>query len=576
MSRSPDRGPPGRGARPPAPPPTPLGSFDLDRRRFLLGALAGAGALAIGACAPGSSGSSGGRPTLRLHQGAFGFPSPFACNAGPGYNQMSLVYDSLLWRDGTGQLLPWLARSFTVSDDRLTYSFELREGVRWSDGRPLTAEDVRFTFEYYADQRALPPPVTVQPPQGIARVTATGTTVTIVLEAPDVRFADQVAGALPIIPAHVWASITEPTEALDPKVAIGSGAYRLASYAGDGDPLLFVARDDYMLGRPFVRRVECNGINDEARFSAMLADRIDAASGTGLRPNEIARFTDDPAFGTITQRAASTTCLYWNLVRGGVLADPAFRRACALAIDRRDLVVQLAGGNGTPGNPGFLGPDNPFYTPVPQYDFDPAGAGALLDAAGYRRGPTGGRQGPNGAPLSLELLAGTTDAPVADLVADALRKLGVDIRPRRVEIGPQLFGTKLTNGYDLALLPYPGPSAGGPNADPDILRQLFSSTAPPSLTGASGYRNLAFDALAEKQRITFDEAERKAVVAEMQKTLANDLPVLSLYYPETVLLFRKGVLDDWYFTPGQFPTSENNKQLFITGQKAGSEIREPR
>ncbi|MGI9051188.1 MAG: hypothetical protein ACR2HQ_00815, partial [Ilumatobacteraceae bacterium] len=128
-------------------------------------------------------------------------------------------------------------------------------------------------------------------------------------------------------------------------------------------------------------------------------------------------------------------------------------------------------------------------------------------------------------------------------------------------------------GYDMALLIYPGPSAGGPNADPDLLRQLFSSMSPPSLTGASGYVNPRFDELAERQRVTFDDAERAELVTEMQEILAEDVPVLPLYYPETVLLFRNEVLDEWYFTPGQFPTSSNNKQLFITGLRTGSTIR---
>lgn len=158
----------------------------------------------------------------------------------------------------------------------------------------------------------------------------------------------------------------------------------------------------------------------------------------------------------------------------------------------------------------------------------------------------------------------------------ALRRVGVELRPKPVEIGPQLFGTKLFGSYDLAVLGYPGPSASGPNGDPDVLRQVFSSTLPPSLTGASGYANPEFDRLAEEQRSTFDENQRRGLVGRMQRILAEDLPIVPLFYPETVLLFRKNVLDEWYFTPGQYPTSESNKQLFITGRKTGTEIRPPR
>ena len=551
-----------------------ISPFTLDRRRFLLAVAGGIGALAAGACAGspgGESRSSTGRPTLRLQQGALGFPSPFASNGGPGYNQMSLLYDTLLWKDGSGELLPWLARSYRSSDDHLTHTFELRDGLAWSDGRPLTAQDVAFTFEYYKKLETLPPPVIIQPPQGIERVTANGRGVEIVLAKPSVTFPEQVAGALPIVPQHVWSGIEDPTEALDKKLLVGSGAYSLESYAGDGDPLLYTARDDYHLGTPFVKRIEWNAVEDG--FAGMLSGAIDATSGSGLRPDTLAPFARNPAFGMITQQAATTTCLYWNLTKGGALDDPAFRRACALGIDRKDLVTRLAGGSGQPGNPGFLGPDNPFFTAVPQHDFDPAGANRLLDGAGYAPGPDGLRQAPGGAALSCELLASTEAAPLTELLRNALRPIGVELRPKLVTIGPQLFGTKLIGGFDMALLPYPGPSPSGPNGDPDVLRQLFASSSPPSLTGASGYANERFDDLAEKQRATFDRAERQAMVAEMQKILAEDLPVLSLFYPETVLLFRKSVLDQWYFTPGQFPTSENNKQYFITGRKSGTKIR---
>lgn len=544
--------------------------IELDRRRLVLGALAGVGSLALGACrGSGSRRATSGR-TVRLPYGAFGFPSPFAANGGIGYNQMSLLYDTLLWKDATGRLLPWLASSTTTSPDRLTHAFELRDGVTWSDGRPVTPADVVFTFDYFAKQ-ILPPPITIQGPQGIAKVVATGPrTVEVTLQEPDVTFTEQVAGSLPIVPEHVWSPRRRAAEEQDLEVLVGSGAYRLETYRGDGGALSYAAKPDYFLGRPFVRRIQSAQVDDE--LAGLLAGATDVARGVGVRPEILARFTGDPRFGLVAQQGASARALYFNLTRGA-LGDPKLRRACALAIDRTDLVRRLAFGNGRPGNPGFLGPDNPFRTEVPQHDLDVAGAAALLDGAGYRVGSGGVRQGPGG-PLSFELLVGTTDAPLAEILVADLGRVGVELRPKPVEIGPQLFGAKMFGGYDMAVLSYPGPSAGGPNGDPDVLRQLFSSASPPSLTSATGYANPAFDELAEQQRSAFDETERKALVGRMQGILAEDLPVLVLFYPETVLLFRKEVLDEWYFTPGQFPTSEHNKQLFITGRKTGTEIRQ--
>ena len=555
--------------------------FSLDRRQFLLAALGGAGALALGACSSadssGKAGGSASRPTLRLAHGALGFPSPFASNGGPGYNQMILLYDTLLWKDGSGELLPWLAKSYKVSEDRLTHTFELREGVKFNDGRPLTADDVVFTFEYYAKNDPLSPPVIIQPPKGIAKVAKTGAnTVEFTLDKPRITFAEQVAGAVPIIPKHVWEPIRDLAGSLDPKVhLVGSGPYRLESYNDDGGPLLYTARDDYFLGAPYVKRIEMNNIG-ESQFSAMLSGGNDVARGFGLRDDILAPFKSNPAFGMITEVGSFVTAqLYWNLGKGGALADPRFRQACVMAIDRKDLVSRLAAGKGEPGNPGFLGPQNPFRVPVRQYDFDVAGANALLDGAGYRMGSNGIRQGPDGKPLSFELRYDNVDAvPLSEIVIPALKRIGVDPRAKPALIGPELFGPKLFGGHEMAILPYPGPAPGGPNADPDVLREMFSSRGPAvSLTAANKYVNPTFDDLADKQLSTFDEAERRAIVTRMQQIIADDIPLIPLYYPESALIFRKSVLDQWYFTPGQFPTSDDNKQLFITGRKSGTKIR---
>jgi peptide/nickel transport system substrate-binding protein len=545
----------------------------MDRRRFLGLSLGAAGALAVGACAGVSKGSGASVRTVRLPQGATGFPTPFASNADIGYNQMSLLYDTLLWKDGSGTPMPWLAETMESSADHLTYTFKVRDGLKWSDGRPLTADDVVFTFEYYARQKTLGPAVIIQPPQGIAKVRPVGVnSVEITLTTPQVTFTEQVAGAVPIVPRHVWSSIDDPAGVDNTKILVGSGPYRLASYKGDSAAMLYTARDDYFLGPPYVKRIEENAIDDSAFIAALASGATDAARGVGLRADTLAPFQND-TYGMITDQGSTTSPLYWNMGKEGPLADVRFRRACAMAIDRQNLVNALSSGRGLPGNPGFLSPANPFHANVRQYEFDVAGANALLDGAGYRLGRGGVRQTPTGAPLSFELLINNAEAPLAELLVESLRRISVELRPKQVQIGPQLFGAKLIGDYDMAVLFFPGPGPGGPNADPDIMRLLFSSKVPASLEAASAYANPAFNDLADKQRVTFDVAERKAIVAQMQTIVADDLPVLPLYYPELAILFRRSVLDQWYFTPGQFPTLQDNKQLFVTGQKTGTGIR---
>ncbi|HUP69582.1 MAG TPA: ABC transporter substrate-binding protein [Acidimicrobiales bacterium] len=565
---------------------------EIDRRSFLKG-LAGAGlVVVVGGCgspkrlpptlgervpgvdigAEADSLAPAPRPTLRLPGGAFGFPSPFAYIATLGYRQMSLIYDTLLWKDGSGKLLPWLASSYEVSDDGLVHSFELREGIRWHDGKPLTSDDVAFTFEYFANH-TLGPLVVVQP-YGIAKVEApTPKRVEIHIERPDVTFAGSLAGAVPIAPRHVWSTIDDPAAAQDIKLLVGSGPYRLTSYGGDSAPMLFEANDKYFLGRPFVKQIEMTPSSDE--LTALLAGQVDVAESNviGTRPIALEPFKRDPGFGIVDQPGGFTFPLYWNIGRGGVLADVRFRRACALAVDRKDVVERLTGGNGLPGNPGFLAPSNLFHVEVEQYRFDRAAANRLLDQAGYRRSGGGARRTAKGAELSFELLFPAMLTPLAQVLVEALEAVGVELRLKSVELGPALYGRKLAGDYDMALALYPGPSGPGPHADPDLLRPLFSSLVPKGLNSADGYKNPEFDELAEGQLSTFGAEERQKMVGRMQEILAEDLPVLPLYYSTLFNVFRREVFDQWYWTPAGFPVGPYNRQLFVTGVKSGIDIR---
>lgn len=553
----------------------------LDRRTFLAGVLGTAGVVGLGGCSGGEgtggpAGDTGGRPTVRMAGGPVGFPSPFAYTSGLGYYQMSLLYDTLLWKDSTGALLPWLASGYQPSDDGTTYTFTLREGLTFSDGRPLTADDVAFTFDYYARQTL--PPLVIAQPRGVAEVRAIDDrTVQLQLEGPVVTFPDFVAAAVPIVPRHVWEPIEDPAAATDPELLVGSGAYRLDSFGGPDRPMAYTARDGYFLGNPFVGRIEMIPVGDA--LAALQAGDIDAGGNMslgGTRPAVIEPFRSNPAFGVVDQPADAVYPLYFNLARGGALADPRFRQACARAINRQGLVERLTGGNGQPGNPGFLPPDHPYHAEVEQYSHDVNAANAALDAAGYpRSGSDGMRAGQDGAPLSFQLLTGGPLTPAAQLVADDLGRAGVQVTPRAMPLGPQLFGPKMMGEFDLAILPYPGPGGTPPVSDPDQLRMVYSSMLPPTPTGAAGYANERFDQLAQLQLVTSDEAQRRELVAEMQRIVATDLPLLPLYYSTAHYIFRRGAFDQWYYTPGGFPVGVVNKQAFITGKKTGREIRQP-
>ncbi len=553
----------------------------MERRSFLQAMAGASGAVLLGACnGPAARPVAvGGRPTVRVVSWTtLGYPSPFAYSGGPGYWRMSLLFDTLTWPDATGEQLPWLASSYERSEDGLAYSLDLRE-VTWVDGEPLTADDVAFTYEYYTSQTFTP--LLIGVPPGIADVVVTGErSVEFRLQRPDATFLQQVLGTMPIVPEHVWSSISDPMGTFGPEALVGSGAYTLDSRDEAQDTESYEARDGYFLGRPFVRRIEMLPADDP--LTALRVGELDGAgtASEGATNAVLEPFRDDPQYGLISRDAGFAFPLFFNLARGGALADLRFRQACLHAIDRDDIVERLLTGNGQAGSQGWLPPSHDMYNPdVATYPFDRDEAERLLDEGGYARsGSTGPRSNPDGSPLRYVLhIPDVVPIALAELVASSLTAVGVEIDLQRIDL-VRLFGVKLEENYDLLITSYPGPSGVGPTGDPDILRGIYYSEPPNPFHKATGYANAEVDRLIDAQRATVDVAERRQLVGQIQELVAEDLPVAMLYYTTFFYAFRTDVFDQWYYTPGGFALGlpeVYNKQAYITGRQEGLEVREP-
>lgn len=550
----------------------------LPRRVFLQGAAGAVGAVLLGSCTAsrdeGGAAAGAGGPTVRIQGGQFGLPTPFNYIAAPGYWRMSYLFDTLLWADAAGEPMPWLAASHERSDDGLVHTLELRDAA-WHDGTPLIAQDVVFTFEYF-DAQTLSP-LAIAAPRSIDAITATGErTVEIRLAHPDVNFSKAVLGSVPIIPEHVWADIDNPQAELSDEALVGTGPYRLVDRDDAQGRLAFDANPDYFLGAPYVSRIEMVWVDDE--IVAVRAGELDGGQAPveGVRNEVIGPFRDDPAFGVLEQETAFAFPLFWNLERGGALADVRFRRAFLMAIDREDIVERLLTGNGAPGNPGFLPPGHPYHVDVEQYAYDPQAAESLLDEAGYERGPDGMRLNADGTPLELTLSTHDTVPPaLPELVAANLEAVGIRLEQQIVDL-VRLFGMKTQGTFDLLMYLYPGPVGTTPNADPDILRPVYHSNPPNRLYAASGYERDGLDELLERQYRTDGEDERRELVAEIQQIVAEDLPLTILYYTTMFFVYRQEAFDGWYYTDGGFGPGipdAYNKHALVTGQKTGMDIR---
>ncbi len=557
--------------------PLDVGRQQLRRRSFLLGSAGMAGAFALGACTsdppagPGAGPATGGGAAtgvdvLRLSGGDVGFPSPFTYSRGGGYIKATKIYDTLVWKDSTGELLPWLAESWTASDDALTHTFTLRPNIRWHDGRPLTARDVAFTFDYFRNQ-TISPQVIIQPLPPIEQVVAVDDrTVEFRLSNTLAPFFDYGGvGSVLIVPEHVWSQVPDASKASDPALLVGSGPYRLESYSEGEGSYVYTANEDFFLGAPVVKRLEYRPVNDE--LGALAAGELDVASAGGVVPAVLEPFRNNPELTVLDAPPGNSgDGLWWNLARGGALADPVFRKACARAIDRNDLAQRLYGGNANPGNPGWIPRENPFHVEVEQYPFDLDAANRMLDQAGYSRGPDGIRQAPDGTPLRFSLLV-SEQSQLIDLVVAALAPIGVELTPQALDRAT--FNERVIAGEsEMSIIGF-----GGMNTDhaPGYLRQVYSSETR-TTQHAQGYVNPEVDRLCELQLTQIDREQRMQSVAQAQRLIAADLPILPLVYPNSYGVYRTATFDQWYYTEGGIGGTVpaiDNKHVFVTGKQVG-------
>lgn len=488
-----------------------------------------------------------------------GLPNPYGYLRGPGYAQTMFVYDSLIWKDESGEFIPWLATKWETPDRGKSWTFRLRDDVKWQDGKPFTARDVAFTFNYILENE--PPPGVVFRPIAVKGARAqSDTVVEIELEIPYAAFLQRVAGTQPIMPEHIWKDVSDPAKFSGKEATIGTGPYRLEKYSRGSGAYLFTANEDYFLGKPYVQRIEAQPVGDP--LLALRKGTIDAGgpqtSGRAAK-QALDSLRADKSFEVLQGPPDVTVSIHFNMTKAP-MSDPAFRRAVAYAVNRPDLVKRVLQGAGLPGNPGFLPPSNEWHADVRDYPFSPQQAKAELERAGIQ------------TPVRIEMLfTPETAARPAELVKSYLQEVGIELELRSVDRATE--EQRSTKGrYELMLLNF-----GALGSDADYMRAVF--VPPPEgriFQALHGYENKEFMKLAKAQSVEQDEARRKQLVGRMQAIAARDVPVLPLFYPYGYWAYKPEAFDAWYYTPGGFGAGvpqPYNKQALVTGSKRGTAIR---
>lgn len=489
-------------------------------------------------------------------KGDWGYPNPFHhYPRGPGFIRMSWVFDTLIWKDQKGYI-PALAESWSYDSDRMAFTFQLNPEAKWHDGYPVTADDVVFTIDFFKKH-----PYHWINIDDVSHAVAQGKDkVNIFLSKPYSPFLSDIGGTMPIMPKHIWQSVENPETYKDPEAFIGSGPYKFVDFNKAQGTYLFEAFKDYYQGIPKADRVIY------IRTSQPLVSLSTGQADLSNIQADMAEPLKQKGFVIIKDERGWNKKLMINH-RKAPFSDKRFRHALAFAIDQQEIIDKSQRGFGVPASYGLLSIDHDMYNPdTPVYAFDPEKARRLMEDMGYVKGSDGFYQ-KDGNPLKIELLSSNINVAgqsVIDRDGEVIKKQleQVGIRVDLVNLEQATTDSKIKSwDFDLAVSGH-----GGISGDAKILNELISSRY-----GSGSVNNARYDtsselnSLLEKQLLEMDENRRKEIVYMIQKIYAEELPAISLYYPDSLSAYNpaKGII--WFYTKGGIgkgiPISQNKMSL---------------
>lgn len=486
--------------------------------------------------------------------------NPFVGYSASDYEVWHLQYDLLNGYDAaTLQPKPEFAESWSHSDDGLVWTFKIRPGMTWQDGRPATAKDVAFTFNYVIkNQMSSFTGYT----EGIERVEAPDdATAVFYCSRPK---ANMLGMWVPILPEHLWSGV-------DPKSAatgypnkppiVGSGPFQVVEWK-KGSFLRLEANPDYWAGAPKV---------DEVIFQTYQnADTMaqDVKTGTlagawGIPPAQVESL-NSPSVSSISYTTVGFDQLTFNCASAPatghpVLRDPAFRRALNYAIDKEKVARVAYNGQVSPATSivpaGLYGADLDYHwqpSADEEYPFDLDKAAEALDAAGYPL-KDGARVDKHGKPIELSLLSraeSTMSQTSGKFIAGWLKQLGIDVDYQVVSeaaLSDRVWATvdgKPQPDYDMFLWGWVG------DVDPNFLVSILTSDQI-GMWNQSAWTNAEYDKLFAEQSRQLDPQQRKQIIWKMQRLVYDQTPMIPLIYSRSQEAYDTANWTGWVKSPAK-------------------------
>ncbi len=429
-----------------------------------------------------------------------------------------LIFEGLVRRDENFELKPRLAASWEISDP-LTYVFHLRQDVRFHDGRPMTAADVKWTLDSLLSGKIRSAKTSAY--RYVDRVEAQDAfTVVIKLKEPYAALLWNLSdGAMGVVPNGSGDELG--------RHPIGTGPFRFVSEAPDRE-VVIERNEQYWGKRAGLARVRFNVVPDATTRALELRKGSADAEINALPGDMIPVLAQQQHL--IVERAPGTSYQYLAMnLRDPILKNVLVRQALAYAIDRETLIHYLWHDMARPAN-SVLPPQHWAYdASAKSYPHDAAKARELLDQAGLHANASGVR-----FHLVIKTSPDETTRLLCAVLQQQLRQVGIVLDIRSYEFGT-FYADIVKGSFQLYSLRW----IGG-NQDPDIFESVFdTSSFAPKRSNRGYYSNPEVDQLIAEGRRSVDEKQRTAVYIRIQELLNNDLPYVHLWWGDNVLVHTR-------------------------------------
>ena len=456
-----------------------------------------------------------------------------ATDAYEGIINNGKIYETLIERNNeTLELDPLLAESWEISEDKLTYTFKIREGIKWHDGTPFTSEDVVFSYNTIMNPKVDSPQLRAYY-QEIRDVKAIDDLTVEFTYAKPYFLALEFCGGMPIVPKHIFdkGDFNTNPAGRDP---IGTGPYKFVRWT-TGRDIVVDKNPDYWGEKPKINKIVFKIITDSTvSFQILKREELDVS---GLTPIQWERQTNSPSFNENYDKLSYFTPNYsyigWNSKRP-YFADKQVRTALTHLVNRELILDKIL------YNLGAI-VTNPFYINSPEYDksidpypYDPQKAEELLKEADWIDHDGDGIRDKDGVKFAFEFLipgGSETGEKIATILKEELDNMGIQMDIRKTEWA--VFTTRLNErNFDAVTLAW----SMGVESDP---YQIWSSTQAEKGSNFIGFKNEQADKLIEEARTEFDRDKRQELYRKFAKIIHEEQPYTFLFCRKSTVAVNK-------------------------------------